>query len=43
MIDADAVLRPLPGAQGRERTANRARLVTLYQKLNRPEQAASYR
>ena len=43
MVDADAVLRPLPGAQGRERAANRARLVTLYQKLNRPERAASYR
>jgi eukaryotic-like serine/threonine-protein kinase len=43
MLDADAVLRPLPGAQGRERTANRARLVTLYEKLNRPERAASYR
>jgi eukaryotic-like serine/threonine-protein kinase len=43
MVDADAVLRPLPGAQGRERAANRARLVTLYEKLGRPQHAASYR
>jgi len=43
MMDADAALRPLPGPQGRERAANRARMVTLYEKLGRPQHAAGYR
>jgi serine/threonine protein kinase len=36
-------LAPLPGQQSRERLANRARLVTLYEKLRRPQQADTYR
>jgi serine/threonine protein kinase/tetratricopeptide (TPR) repeat protein len=43
MTAADAVLKPLPGQQGRERLANRARLVTLYEKIGRPQQAESFR
>jgi hypothetical protein len=43
MVDADTALRPLPGPQGRERAANRARMVTLYDKLGRPQHAAGYR
>jgi serine/threonine-protein kinase len=43
MIDADSGLRALPGAQSRERLDNRARLVTLYEKLGRPQQADNFR
>ena len=43
LLAADAALKPIPGLQGHERVANRARLVTLYQKSGRPEQAALYR
>jgi serine/threonine-protein kinase len=43
MVAADHGLKPLPGPQGRERLANRARLVTLYEKLGRPQQADPYR
>jgi eukaryotic-like serine/threonine-protein kinase len=40
MIAAAGALRPLPGVQGRERTANQARLVALYDKLGRARDAA---
>ena len=43
MLDADRVLKPLGGAQARERIANRARLVTLYTTTGRPQQSAAYR
>ncbi|MEO8679912.1 MAG: serine/threonine-protein kinase [Vicinamibacterales bacterium] len=43
MAAAAAGLQPVPGPQGRERLANRARLVTLYEKLGRPLEAATYR
>jgi serine/threonine-protein kinase len=43
MLAAAAVLQPLPGGQARERTANRARLVALYQATGRPHEAAAYR
>ena len=36
MVAAADGLKPLPGQQGRERLANRARLVTLYEKLGCP-------
>ena len=43
MVAAADGLKPLPGQQDRERLANRARLVTLYEKLGRPQQADAYR
>ena len=43
MAAAAAALKPLPGPQNRERLANRARLVTLYEKLGRRKQADTYR
>ena len=43
MRAADSGLKPLPGQQARERTANRARLVALYQRTGKPEQVAFYR
>jgi hypothetical protein len=43
MVAAAADLKPLPGLQNRERLANRARLVTLYEKLGRPQQADAFR
>jgi len=43
MVAADSGLEPLPGPQGRERAANRARLVTVYEQLGRPRQADTYR
>jgi hypothetical protein len=43
MRAADLHLAPVPGAQGRERIANRARLVALYHATGRPEQADAYR
>jgi hypothetical protein len=43
MVAAVGVLKPLPGQQDRERLANRARLVTLYEKRGRRQQAALYR
>ena len=43
MLAADRVLKPAGGTQERERVANRARLVALYEKLGRPDQANSYR
>jgi eukaryotic-like serine/threonine-protein kinase len=43
MAAAAAVLKPLPGPQGRERIANRTRLVALYEKLGRPRDADTYR
>jgi len=43
MLAADRALQPVPGVQERERAANRARLVTLYQTLGRPQLADSYR
>lgn len=43
MVAAAAGLEPLQGQQGREHVANRARLVTLYEKLGRPQQADTYR
>ena len=43
MLAADRMLQPVPGVQERERGANRARLVTLYQALGRPQLAEPYR
>jgi eukaryotic-like serine/threonine-protein kinase len=43
MVAAMNGLGPLPGPQGRERLANRARLVTLYERLGRSQQANNYR
>ena len=43
MLAADDGLEPLPGQQSRERLANRARLVALYEKLGRQQQADIYR
>ncbi len=43
MRSAAESLKNLPGQQGRERAANRARLVALYEKTGHPEQAIAYR
>jgi serine/threonine protein kinase len=43
MIEADRTLTALPGAEGDERRANRARLVQLYTAQGRPDRAAAYR
>ena len=43
MIAAAGRLEPRPGQQNRERLANRARLVTLSEKLGRPQEAGRYR
>jgi serine/threonine-protein kinase len=43
MAAAAAGLKPLPGQQGRERLANRARFAALYEKLGRPQMAEQYR
>jgi len=42
-LAADSGLKPIPGLQARERTANRARLASLYIASGRPELAAAYR
>jgi serine/threonine protein kinase len=43
MVAAAGELRPVAGPQSRERLANRARLVVLYEELGRLEQADAYR
>ena len=43
MLAADAALKPVPGAQERERLANRARLVAFYQRSGRSKDAAAFR
>jgi eukaryotic-like serine/threonine-protein kinase len=43
MVAAASGLKPLPGPQGRELAADRARLVTLSRKLGRSPQADAYR
>ena len=43
MLEADRVLKALPGPEGEERRANRARLVELYTALGRRDSAAAYR
>ena len=43
MLAADAGLKPVPGAQDRERLANRARLVAFYQRSGRSKDAATFR
>ena len=43
MLEADRRLRVVPGPEGRERGANRARLVALYLKLGRRQQANAFR
>jgi serine/threonine protein kinase/Tfp pilus assembly protein PilF len=43
MTAAAAVLKPLPGVQGREYASNRARLVAVYEQLGRPLDADPYR
>jgi tetratricopeptide (TPR) repeat protein len=43
LIDAHAVLKDVPGAQGRDAKATRERLVALYVAWGRPEAAAPYR
>jgi serine/threonine protein kinase/tetratricopeptide (TPR) repeat protein len=43
MVAAAGGLEPLVGLQDRERSANRARLVTLYEQLGRRQQADTYR
>jgi serine/threonine protein kinase/tetratricopeptide (TPR) repeat protein len=43
LLQANAVLKDVPGRQGREAVDTRERLVTLYTALGRPEVAAKYR
>jgi tetratricopeptide (TPR) repeat protein len=43
LLDANRVLKDVPGRQGREAAATRESLVALYQELRRPESAARYR
>ena len=43
MLDADRHLGPVAGPQGRERAANRARLVALYDSTRRPQRADAFR
>jgi len=43
MVAADRVLKPIPGPQGRDRAANRARLVALYEQHGRSREADGYR
>jgi serine/threonine protein kinase len=43
LVSANAVLKDVPGLQGRESGATRDRLVALYEAWGRPEKAASYR
>ena len=43
MLAADAGLQNAPGRSGRERAANRARLVALYTASQRPQQAVAFR
>ena len=43
LLDAGAVLKDAPGAQGRDAKANRQRLVALYDAWGRPDAAAPYR
>ena len=43
MRSADANLKPVAGIQARERLANRARLVALYERSARPQLAANFR
>src|SRR5262249_19998193 len=43
MLAADHTLRPVPGAQARERAANRLRLVSLYIASGRRAQADAFR
>jgi hypothetical protein len=43
LVAAAANLKPIPGAQDRERLANRARLALLYDTVGRPQLAANYR
>jgi len=43
MLDADRALNALPGAEGDERRANRARLVQLYTAQGRPDRAQAFR
>jgi eukaryotic-like serine/threonine-protein kinase len=43
LLAASGVLKDVPGAQGRDRAATRARLVTLYEAMGQPEKADAYR
>jgi len=43
MVAAASGLKPIAGVEERERLANRARLVALYQTLGRPHEADAYR
>ena len=43
LVAAAAMLKPIPGAQDRERLATRARLASLYDTVGRPQLAANYR
>ena len=43
LLAAAGALKPIPGAQDRERIANRARLASLYETVGRPQLAANYR
>jgi eukaryotic-like serine/threonine-protein kinase len=43
LLDANGVLKDVPGRQGREAAATRESLAALYQALGRPESAALYR
>jgi eukaryotic-like serine/threonine-protein kinase len=42
LIDANAILKDVPGRQGRDAAATRDRLVALYQALGRPDRTAFY-
>ena len=43
LLNAQRVLKDIPGAQGQEARATRTRLVALYEAWGRPEKAAVYR
>ena len=43
LLDARAVLKDVPGPQGRDAKANRQRLIALYEAWGRPDAAAPYR
>jgi hypothetical protein len=43
MLSANASLKPVPGEQDRERLANRARLVALYERSGRSKDADRFR
>jgi len=43
LLAASGTLKDVPGAQGRDRAATRARLVSLYEAMGQPDKAAPFR